>query len=152
MQASIRVVELKSANSSVYRLRPIRPRRADNSGNSRANTCVLGPLQRGPALRDQNQRPSGFIPKTLKPADRARPGRPEGSPTYQLVGRAAAGRGHNGYRGSGSGPGEVALKTAPTSKEGSRRATFPMGALRYPEDATEHTDAGLCPVIGMGAV
>ncbi len=38
--------------------------------------------------------------------------------------------GHNGYRGSGFDPGEWALKIAHTSKEGSRRVTFPLDNVR----------------------
>jgi len=44
-----------------------------------------------------------------------------------IVDRVEYGLTSNGYRGLGFDPGEVAWETAPTSKEGSRRATFPMG-------------------------
>lgn len=75
---------------------------------------------------------------------RARPagdvGGPEGLQSYQLVGRVLPCLGYHGYRGSGPGPGEVALKTASTSKEGSRRETFPMTKLV--EDVRKHTSAG----------
>jgi len=47
--------------------------------------------------------------------------------TYQLLEWGPPLRGYNGYRGSGFDPGEEALKIASTSKDGSRRATFPMG-------------------------
>ena len=63
-----------------------------------------------------------------------------GSQTYQPDGKAEARHSDNGYRGLGFDPGEGALETAPTSKEGSRRATFPMGFI--PEDVTGHSNTG----------
>lgn len=50
----------------------------------------------------------------------------EGIQSYQLVSMVLSCLGYNGYRGFWSDPGEGALETAPSSKEGSRRETFPM--------------------------
>lgn len=48
---------------------------------------------------------------------------------YQLEDRVLSYLGYYRYRGSGPDPGEVALKTASTSKDGSRREKSPMTTL-----------------------
>jgi hypothetical protein len=81
----------------------------------RANTCStlrLGFAPGGAHLRVQNQPPSGVIGvRTRKPADRAASceRRHLQAPDLSTFdGRIATGRGDNGYRGLGSGPGELA--------------------------------------------
>jgi len=94
---------------------PVKP------GNPRCTHGACTPYQ-GPS-------PEGAAGRRASGPYRPCGGVGDGNQTYQPRCRGEPSTGDNGYRGSGFGPGEVALEIATTSKEGSRRATFPMGTL-----------------------